>query len=432
MSGNGFVRIAQDAEAEREILGQILLAPAGLNAVAEQLQIDDFFNGAHQKIFRAMLTLQAEGREVEVWSLVEALSGDSEIEGLGGKDFLSSLTRDLVRTGSSKAACRLVKEHANRRRLQKVLNSATEGVEDPKPSNADLMETLYDELDAIREGTVANRGVTHIAELFHTLAPTLNRLSEGHGLMLGVSTGFYGLDQILPGWVPGEFVVLAARPSVGKSALAVEFALRLAKDGQPVVLFSLEMSTESILLRMICREGHVDYHRLVSGKLSREGWTEAVAAIGRVTQLPIYIDDRSRVSARDLRWRLLSIAQQRKIRLAIVDYMQLVTAKGQNRFEQVTAISQELKTAAKDLGKISGGTLIALSQLNRLAVTEEPGLHHLRESGQIEQDTDVVMFLFNDGMDPGLKRLKIAKQRNGPLDALALRFVAPCMEFKEL
>jgi len=432
MSGNDLVKIAQDAEAEWEILGQVLVEPSLLNGVAEQLQPDDFFHTAPRKIFKAMLRLQTEGREIEIWSLLEMLAGDSEIQNLGGKDFLSSLTRDLLRTSSIKNVCRIVKGHADRRRLQKVLTSAVERVDDPTPSNLDLIQNLYDDLDAIRENSLTNRGIAHVAEVCRTLAPTMSRLSEGRGLMLGVSTGFWGLNRILPGWVPGEFVVLAARPSVGKSAFAVEFALRLAKEGHPVVLFSLEMSADMILLRMICREGHVDFHRLVSGKLSSDGWAEAIAAIGRVTQLPIYIDDRSRVSARDLRWRLLSLAQQNKIRLAIVDYMQLASAKGQNRFEQVTEISQELKAAAKDLGKISGGTLIALSQLNRLAATEEPGLHHLRESGQIEQDTDVVMFLFNDGMDANLKRLKIAKQRNGPLDVLSLRFVPPCMEFKEL
>jgi replicative DNA helicase len=434
MSGNGseLLRIAQDADAEREIFGYILRQPEALNAVAEQLQPGDFYHSPHPEIFRAMLKVQAEGREVEVWSVFEALSGNSEIQRLGGKDFLSSLTRGLAPGSSVKSVCRIVKEHADRRRLQKAIHSAAEQVEDAKPSNSEVLQDLYDELDAIRENSIANRGVTHIADVCRTLAPTMGRLSEGRGLMLGVSTGSWGLDQIMPGLVPGEFLVLGARPSVGKSAFGVEFALNLAKDGHPVVLFSLEMSAEATLLRVICREGHVDYHRLVSGKLSREGWIEAIAAIGRVTRLPIYIDDRSRVSARDLRWRLLSLAQQKKIRLAIVDYIQLLTAKGQNRFEQVTAISQELKAAAKDLGKISEGTLLALSQLNRLAATEEPGLHHLRESGQIEQDTDVVMFLFNDRTDPNLKQLKIAKQRNGPLDTVRLRFIPPCMEFKEI
>src|SRR5262249_3998245 len=242
---------------------------------------------------------------------------------------------------------------------------------------------------------------------------------------------------VVPGWESGAMVVLAARPSEGKSALALEFARRAAVDGHPVAFFSLEMNRDSLFMRMVCRDARVSYTNFSEGRLSDDARSALMASLGRISKLPIHIDDRATVPATELRWRLRSMAQRHKIRLAVVDYMQLLRARGEDRFTQVTAISQELRAAAKELGQVSGGTLIAISQLNRLANKERPGLYHLRESGQIEQDADVVMLLSNQGdsvpgqASPSVKILDVAKQRNGPTEDIRLSYIPQFMGFED-
>jgi replicative DNA helicase len=242
----------------------------------------------------------------------------------------------------------------------------------------------------------------------------LERVWNGHGAMLGVSTGYPALDRVVPGFESGAMIVLAARPSEGKSALALEFARRIATGGHAVAFFSLEMNRDSLFMRMACREARVPYKNFSEGKLSSEARSALMAGIGRISELPIYIDDRATIPAMELRFRLRSMAQRHKIRLAVVDYMQLLRAKGEDRFTQVTAISQELRAAAKELGQVSGGTLIAISQLNRMAQKERPGLYHLRESGQIEQDADVVMLLSSESREvvPGQANPSIKNSRH--------------------
>jgi replicative DNA helicase len=425
---------AHDIDAEREVLGACLLTKAARGTAAELLSPEDFFHPVNRKIYRAIHGLESAGGEVGLWEVSEALSGDDEFRLSGGAPFLASLSDGIARASSVAGACGRVRSLAQRREITAMTHGAADKANDATVSNAAIVDDLAAGVDAIREGYYSAGRAEHVAEVGKIVGPMLNELSEKRGsVMFGSPTGFLRLDAIIPGWVPGEMVTLAARPSAGKSALAVEFALRQARMGKAVAFYSLEMSKQLLYLRLACREGRVDFQALVSGRLGDGGWDVLVQAVSRIGELPIWIDARPVVRATELRWRLRSLAHREKIRLAVVDYMQLLRAEGENRTAQVTKISIELKAAAREMGELSEGTLIAVSQLNRIAANELPQLHHLRESGQIEQDSDVVMFLYDEKDLGGRteKVLRIAKQRNGPCDEIRLAFTGPCMGFEQ-
>jgi replicative DNA helicase len=297
---------------------------------------------------------------------------------------------------------------------------------------------LREEITALEDASeVSQRGMAHVAEITRELAPTLMRLSEKPGEMLGFSTGFRGLDEKTSGFPPGNLGILAARPSMGKTAFAVDIALRVAKAGNPVAVFSLETPRDMLQLRLVCRHGRIDLASLTSGSASSDTWKKLTPAIEAVSQLPIYIDDRPRPKASDLRWRIRAAAKRFNVKLAIVDYLQLATANRDTRNEEVASISGEFQAAARELGQLTRGALLVLSQLNRLADGERPRLSHLRDSGAIEQDADSVWFLCepNSGrpgqFEPYGKELEIAKSRNGPTGSVRFDYIGQCMAFEE-
>lgn len=437
MKAETLPEIPKNIDAERQVLCACLSRPAERGSVFEKLRTDDFTVGAYREIFRAMLELESANQEVSVLSLQSALSGNVEIRNAGGVAFLSGLLEEK-HWGSVETQCRLIRQESIRRRTQLFGDYLQTSAVDRAKSVSSLMEEAEERLSSIRDDHLAStRGAVHVSQVADEIQPMLDRVWSGHSAMLGISTGYPALDRVVPGWESGGMIVLAARPSEGKSALALEFAKRTAVEGHAVAFFSLEMNRDSLFMRMACREARVSYKSFAAGKLSEDARSALMASIGRISELPIYIDDRATVPATELRWRLRSMAQRHKIRLAIVDYMQLLRAKGEDRFTQVTAISQELRAAAKELGQISGGTLIAISQLNRMAAKERPGLYHLRESGQIEQDADVVILLSSEGdavpgqQSPSVKILDVAKQRNGPTEDIRLSYIPQFMGFED-
>lgn len=269
------------------------------------------------------------------------------------------------------------------------------------------------------------------------LAPILERAADGVGQIIGSSTGYTDIDRLTAGWQPSDYCILAARPSAGKTALAIEFALRQLRAGNPVAFFSLEMSRESILQRMVCREAAVDSQRLRCGRLSGDDLKKILAAVARVDRMPLWIDDSAGLRATDLRWRLRSLTKRHGIKFAVVDYLQLLRSPGKDRFESVTNSSLELKAAAKELGQLNAGTLLALSQLSREGAKDRPRLEHLRESGQLEQDGDLIFLLSdaertqNGQVQPCTKLLEIAKQRNGPCQDLHFTFLPAVGGFEQ-
>jgi len=322
-----------------------------------------------------------------------------------------------------------VRESAVLRRLLSLCEHTREQISERKPTT-ELLEMVAVSFDSIRESSRSvERGPVHISAVTRELAPVLERAADGKGQMLGTPTGYHDIDRLTAGWQPSDYCILAARPSAGKTALAIEFALKQLHAGNSVAFFSLEMSRISIYQRMVCREAGVDSQRLRCGRLSASDLEKVLAAVARLDRMPLWIDDSAGLRASDLRWRLRSLSQRQKIELAVVDYLQLLRSPGKDRFEVVTNSSIELKAAAKELGQISGGTLLALSQLNRAGAGERPRLEHLRESGQLEQDGDLIFLLSdaeatdNGQVRPSTKILDIAKQRNGPCQDVRFTFL---------
>jgi replicative DNA helicase len=421
--------IPHNAEVERSILGVLMLAPERIGDVAERLTAEDFFFPLHRRIYIALLRLESAGRPADVLTLQELLGDDKELENAGGIGFLSSLDVLVHRKAPLQDYCRILRESAVLRRLLALCENTREQISERKPSEA-LLETVALCFDSIRESSHSiGRGPVHISIVTRELTPLLERAADGKGQMLGNPTGYQDIDRLTAGWQASDYCILAARPSAGKTALAIEFALKQLRKGNSVAIFSLEMSRVSIYQRMVCREAGIDSQRLRCGRLSKNDLERILAAVARVDRMPLWIDDSAGLRASDLRWRLRSLSQRHVIRLAVVDYLQLLRSPGKDRFEVVTNSSIELKAAAKELGQISGGTLLALSQLNRAGATERPRLEHLRESGQLEQDGDVIFLLSdaeateNGQLQPCTKILEIAKQRNGPCEDVRFTFL---------
>ena len=261
--------------------------------------------------------------------------------------------------------------------------------------------------------------------------------ATGTAAMMGTTIGYSRIDEVLAGWIPGDLVVLGARPSAGKSALGLEFARKQAKLGNPTLFFSLEMSRVSLIMRLCCLEANVDSQKVRTGTTNADERQQIVSALGRIAEWPIWISEPSRMWSSDLIRRVRALSLRHSFKLVVVDYLQLLKARSENRVQEVGKIAQDLKEAARIIGKQSNGTIVALAQLNRLAVNERPRLDHLRDSGEIEQVADVVLFLWNhDDVEPGEKHpyrkmLGVAKQRNGPLSNIRMMFNATSNEFSE-
>jgi replicative DNA helicase len=437
MNSEPLLVIPHKPEIERSLLGVLLLAPERIGEAAERLEVEDFFASLYRKIFGAILQLDGAGKPVEVFTLHEVLATDKELTDAGGIAFLSSLADGAYRKAPLEEYCRILKDTSALRRVQRLCERTTAQIAEGKRS-AEVLDSITNEFDSIREGNRSvERGPVHVSTVTKELAPVLERAADGKDQMVGTPTGYTDIDQLTAGWQAGDYDILAARPSAGKTALAIEFTLRQLKAGNPVAYFSLEMTRASIYQRMLCREAGVDSQRLRCGRLSADDLKRILAAVSRVDHLPLWIDDSAGLRASDLRRRLRSLCKRHDIKFAVVDYLQLLRSPGKDRFESVTNSSIELKAAAKEIGQINGGTLLALSQLNRAGAGERPRLEHLRESGQLEQDGDVIFLLSdaeqtaNGQVQPCTKILEIAKQRNGPCQDVRFTFLPAVGGFEQ-
>jgi replicative DNA helicase len=429
MGADALIQIPHNADAERNIVGLLLLAPTRVGEAAERIDPSHFYVSLLGKIFAAILQLDGAGKPIDVLTLHEVLATDEQLSDGGGVAFLSSLTDGLYHKAPLDAYCRMVKEAASLRRVLALFDTATAQITEGERC-AEVLDFVGTEFESIRDGNRSlERGPVHVSTVAKELAPVLERATNGTGQMVGMPTGYSDIDQLTAGWQAGDYNILAARPSAGKTALAIEFSLRQLRAGNPVAFFSLEMSRASIYQRMVCRDAGVNSQRLRSGTLSSDGLKRILAAVTRIDSMPLWIDDSAGVRATDLRWRLRSLCKRHTVKFGVVDYLQLLRSPGKDRFECVTNSSIELKAAAKEIGQITGGTLLALSQLNRAGAGERPRLEHLREPGQLEQDGDVI-FLLSDADDsvngqvqPCAKVLDIAKQRNGPCHEVLFTFL---------
>lgn len=429
-------------EAERVLLGSILLDNGALNVALTSMSKDDFFSEAHRITFEKMVGLSEKNRTIDLVTLAEELSREALLEKVGGAAYLASLM-DGVPAGNYAIVSeysRIIREKSLVRRLinasNNVISRCLEGADDPET----LIDQAQSQILEIAEQKV-QAGFLGVLDIVKSSFGNIDVLFE-RGQQRGIETGFIELDNLTSGFHPGELIVIAARPALGKTALALNLAVHAAtKQNKIVGFFSLEMSKESLVIRLLCSEGQIDSHKLRTGFTSREDWNKMTHAFGRLADAPLFIDDSAGLSVLQIRAKARRLAAEKKLDLVIVDYLQLVTGHGrfENRTQEVSFVTRGLKNLAKELNV----PVVALSQLSR-APEERPGqrpqLSDLRESGSIEQDADVVIFIFRDRKaaeeeagEAGVEtKLIIGKQRNGPTGDIPVVFMKPFARFENL
>ncbi len=433
--------LPQNLEAERSILGAIILDNHALNAAVEKLRSDDFFLPQHRLIFSQMVQLAEKQQAIDTITLMEDLTRRNELEAAGGIAYLSQLTDGLPRLTNVEHYARIVKEKAV---LRSLIYSAS-AIQEQALAAGDDADVILDRAESAIFQLAEDRvraGLIGVKELVRESFERLERIfSEGRRIT-GLATGYTNLDNQTAGLQASELIVLAARPSMGKTALALNIAENVAlRQREPVAIFSLEMSKESLLLRMLASEARVDAHKFRTGHMNREDWGKITTGLGNLGEAPLWIDDSASSTVLEMGAKARRLKRDKGLSLVIVDYLQLIvpsnTGRNTNRQEQVAGISRAMKGLAKEL-KIP---VLVLSQLTRAPERDErkPQLADLRESGAIEQDADVVLFInrpnFYKTDLPEEERAKaeliIAKQRNGPTGSLNFVFLARHTRFEE-
>jgi replicative DNA helicase len=424
-----------DLEAEQSVLGAMLVNPNAITAVAESLSADDFYRDTHRLIYRAVLTLYDKGEEVDVVTLSAQLEREGVLERAGGREFVHTLAEFVPAAANAAHYAGIVREQSVLRALIRVGNEIAElGYQHPGNTH-ELLDRCEQKVFAIQQ----QRRVAefqHIKEILVRNFEYLDALERDHGVS-GIASGFEGIDKLTGGFQKANLIVLAARPGVGKTSLALNIAQNVAVQGQaPVAIFSLEMSAQELGERMMCSSARVSSHKVRTGSLSGDDYAKLVQAAGELEKADIFVDDTAGLNMFELRAEARRLQAKHALSLVIVDYLQLMSgdSRAENRQQEVSNISRSMKQLARELDV----PVIAVSQLNRspeARADREPQLADLRESGAIEQDADMVVFLYEDPSDPaskGVVKLKIAKHRNGPTGLVRLGFVRDYTKFRTL
>jgi len=433
-------------EAERSILGGILLDNSLYDQAAEHLTGDDFSLDAHRRIYSRMRDLQESGRPVDMITLVEELDRRKEVEAIGGVAYLSSLIDGVPERPSIEHYIHIVRNKALLRGLINVAQNAIAEAIEHADEAEEVLGRAEEAIFRLSENRIG-QGFLDIPGIIKSSFGSLEELIDRGQEITGLETHYKRLDQLTGGLQPSDLIVIAARPSMGKTAFAMNIAENAAvQDGKVIGIFSLEMSREALLKRMLASHAQVDSKELNQGFLSKEDKRKLMSAVDRLMQSKLYIDDTPGISLSEIRAKARRLKQQEKrLDLLIVDYMQLMSAlpiggkRFENRTQEVSAISRGLKALAKELRV----PVVALSQLSRAPESRggdhRPQLSDLRESGSIEQDADVVAFIFREEYykrdDPdleGVAEIIIAKQRNGPTDTIKMVFRKNCTRFENM
>jgi len=417
----------QSPDAELSVLGAVLIHPDALSRAVEILSPEDFYQDSHRVIFQAAVDLFNRAQPVDVVTVGEELRQKNALDRIGGLPYLMELAELVPTAAHVDHYARLVKESATLRRL---IDTATRLVTESYKGDMtarELLDWAQQELFQLTQ-----RGHRDVARLHDVLLETFTRLEslyENKGKLVGVPTGFPDLDRLTAGLQRSDLIIVAARPSMGKTMLCLNLARHVAVHEKiPVVIFSLEMSREQLAMRLLSAESELPAHRLRTGELDGEMWGQLSRALGHLSEAPIYIDDTPGLSAVELRAKARQLKLQHDIGLIIIDYMQLMQGRrAENRQQEISDISRSLKALARELDV----PVVALSQLSRAVESrndKRPMLSDLRESGAIEQDADIVAFLYRedyyqkDTDHPDVTELIIAKQRNGPTGTINLLF----------
>jgi replicative DNA helicase len=431
----------QNLEAEESVLGAMLLSETAIGAVTEILDASDFYRGSHGTIYRAMLALWSKGEPVDAITLANELEERGEIEQIGGSSRVAELAALVPAAANVDHYAQIVKEAATLRALiqagQEITRLGRERIGETTELVDRAEQIVFDLSQERIRGDFA-----HIGPLLTESFERITKLYEAGVDVTGVPSGFRDLDRLTSGLQPGNLVILAARPSMGKSALALCMAANLGvRSSTPVALFTLEMSKAEVTQRLMCSEAKVESNRVRSGKLTQEDWPRLTAACDKLMKAPIYVDDTGSITMMELRSKARRLkAREPALGMIIVDYLQLMTSgsSAENRVQEVSQISRNLKVLARDLDV----PILALSQLSRAVEQrhdKRPILSDLRESGSIEQDADLVLFVYRDEYyngeesdSQGVAELILAKHRNGPTDAVKLSFLKRYAKFADL
>lgn len=424
-------------DAERGLLGAILLNNSLYDEVGPLLRDQDFALPAHQRIYRAMSEMRGKNQAMDLVTLTDLLQQRGELDAVGGPGQIAELIAGLPVLDSAEHYAKIVRDKALLRRLiQRASQIIATAYASPDEAEAVLTEAEQGILEVGEQTLQGN--LRSLAEYTPAAMATLEMLSKRDQHVTGVPTGFEALDDYTSGLQPSDLIILAARPSVGKTSFALSLALNAARKGKAVALFSLEMSAEQLFFRLLSMESHVDLQKLRTGRVPPSKKSAVSLAFQRLEQMPMYIDDCPQLSVVEMGAKLRRLQRTRGLDMALVDYLQLMRGAGrfENRNQEVSSISRGLKALAKELR----APLVALSQLSRASEKRgkdtEPILSDLRESGSIEQDADLVLFLHRsvlprpDDQDAQSKaKLIIAKQRNGPTESLFLTFLRQEAQF---
>jgi replicative DNA helicase len=429
--------------AEQAVLSAMLLDSDALLRATEYVDESMFYRESHRRVFRAMVALSERGEVIDPLTLTEELSRKNELEAAGGREYIGYLV-DVVPTAANvEYHAKIVREKALRRRLIEVSTSIVSEAFDSALPAAELLDAAEHSIFEVNQSR-GTEGFTRVKELMYEAMERIEQLHLAGEAVTGVPSGFRDLDEITAGFQPSELIIIAARPSMGKTAFVLNIAQNAALDAKtPVAFFSLEMSKQSLLQRMLTSEARVDAQRLRKGKLRDDEFVQLGRAAGLLSQAPVWIDDTPAISLLEMRSKARRLKAENNIGMIVVDYLQLMVGppSSENRQQEISTISRSLKALARELRV----PVVALSQLSRAPEqragdNKRPQLSDLRESGAIEQDADVVMFLYRqeyydvlEGKDPsqpdkdgktsqGLAEVIIGKQRNGPTGNVTLFF----------
>jgi replicative DNA helicase len=431
----------QNAEAEQSILGGILLDNQALNNVLEVLVANDFYSESHRRIFTAIIELSDKNEPTDLITLTNILKNKKQLDGVGGAAYLASLVDNVPSAANVAYYAKIVKEKAI---LRQLIGTATGILKNSYDSGMDVDDVLDE-----AEHSIFDISENKIRPSFYLLKniikdtfKTIENLYEKKNLITGVPTGFARLDDLTSGLQKSELIIVAGRPSMGKTAFALNLARHAAVEmGLPVAVFSLEMSKEQLALRMLAADAKVDSQRLRRGLVGETDWPKLTTAAGRLSEAPIFIDDTPAITVLEMKAKARRLKAENGLEMVVLDYLQLMRAGGRrdSREQEISEISRSLKALAKELNV----PVIALSQLNRKVedrTNRRPQMADLRESGAIEQDADVIAFIYRDEVynksednpEKGIAEIIIGKQRNGPVGIVKLAFLEQYTSFEQL
>ena len=430
----------QNIEAEQAVLGAVLIKKEALTEVQEILKPEDFYREAHRIVYSAMEDLFINNEAVDLVTLTEQLRKKDQLDKVGGLAFVTALANSVPTAANVIYHAKIVREKAE---LRSLIDAATE-IAGKAYEDADEVETIMDEAEKKILSIAASRTVSDFEPIKSILMNSIDRIStlyESKGGLTGLSTGFKDLDALTSGLQASDLVLVAARPSMGKTAFTLNIAAHAAMRGHSVAFFSLEMSKEQLVQRMLCSEGAIDSQRLRTGQLEGEEWGKLIGTADKLSKAKIYIDDTPGITVMELRSKSRRLKAEHGLELIVIDYLQLMqgrsTRNSDSRQQEISEISRSLKALARELNV----PVVALSQLSRSVESRQvkkPMLSDLRESGSLEQDADIVMFLSRedyydqDTENKNITEVIIAKHRNGPVDTVSLFFQKEFTKFRDL